>query len=103
MKYDTLLSSLVYSRFICGGEEMIKIKADPDLYPEAVALLIEHGCEVKTFPTYLEVTLPEGSTRKEIFFRSVLERYKLVLPGGLEMKKVYNRFIGRSSLYFYIG
>jgi hypothetical protein len=81
---------------------MIFIKTKPDLYPEAVALLIEHGCVVKQSPTYCEVTLPEGSTRKEILFRSVSERYKLVLPDGLEMKEVYNRFAERSSLYFYV-
>jgi hypothetical protein len=93
---------------ICIGiceeeEEMIRLKVEPDLYPEAVALLIEHGCEVERLPACLEVTLPEGSTREEIFFCSVLERYKLVLPDGLEMKEIYNRFVGRSALYFYIA
>lgn len=82
---------------------MILIRTKPDLYPEAVALLVEHGCVVKQSSTCCEVTLPEGSTRKEILFRSVSERYKLVLPDGLEMKEVYNRFIEKSELYFYIA
>ena len=82
---------------------MILIRTKPDLYPEAVALLIEHGCVVKRSSTCCEVTLPEGSTRKEILFRSVSERYKLVLPDGLEMKEIYNRFIEKSELYFYMA
>lgn len=82
---------------------MIQILAEPDLYPEAVALLVKHGCGVKQFPTCLEVTLPEGSTREEIIPRTVLERYKIMLPDGLKMKEVYNRFVGRSGLYFYMS
>jgi hypothetical protein len=39
---------------------MIRIRTEPDLYPEAVALLIEHGCEVKRSSTCCEVMLPEG-------------------------------------------
>lgn len=80
---------------------MIQIVTVPDLFPEAIAMLIKHGCGVKQFSTCLEVTLPEGSTREEIIPRMVLERYKIVLPDGLKMREVYNRFVGRSSLDFY--
>lgn len=91
---------MVIFEIVMGEEEMICIRTEHDLYPWAVVLLVKHGCVVKQSSTCCEVTLPEGSTRKEILFRSVSERYKLVLPSGLEIKEIYNRFVERSALYF---
>lgn len=48
------------------------------------------------------VILPEGTTRTELFPRTIEARFRIRLPGGLELRQIDNRQ-ERSSLFIIIN
>lgn len=55
---------------------------------EMVHLFESHGCQIQWKPCHVELTLPAGTTRKEILPRLQLARFWLTLPDGWQIHEI---------------
>ncbi|MBV9258777.1 MAG: hypothetical protein JO215_12255 [Ktedonobacteraceae bacterium] len=69
------------------------------LFPEATQFLREQGCKIISASNDTTVIeYPEGTTRQELYPRTVDIRYKVMLPNGRELREVMNRVSERRAL-----
>lgn len=58
---------------------------------EANKILAEHGCIIEKHPNEYIIFFPEGTTRSEIYPRTMQPRYRIVFPDGYELHEIYDR------------
>lgn len=59
------------------------LKFHPDPVPGYITqLFASHGCTIEQMATHIALTVPAGTTRKEILPRLTCERYRLIFPDG---------------------
>ncbi len=59
---------------------------------EAKEIIRKHGCIVEEYPDKYIIIFPEGTTKTEIYPRTMQERYRIVLPDGYELREAYDRY-----------
>jgi hypothetical protein len=83
-----------------GTFQELKTITLKQLIPEARDILLQHGCtmhEKRNEETL--ITFPEGTKRQTIWPRTISERYRILLPDGLELRQVEDRFQQVSQLF----
>ncbi|MBV9711307.1 MAG: hypothetical protein JO011_10405 [Ktedonobacteraceae bacterium] len=74
------------------------------LIPEARELLVQHGCMMcEEGHEETVVSFPEGTKRQEIWPRVVSERYRIILPDGLELRQVFDRLQEVSQVFIVLA
>jgi hypothetical protein len=63
----------------------------PPLTEEAIEVMLKHGCRLEENPNECIVFFPEGTTRAELFPRTMSTRYRIRLPDSYELREVYDR------------
>lgn len=92
-------------RFVVGSPFGEKAEAKSlrlkGLLEAAEALLREAGCEVVRAKgtTDILLTYPTGTTRQELFARSMESRFRVLLPDGLELREMASRDRGCVGLF----
>ncbi|MDQ2884671.1 MAG: hypothetical protein M3Y39_01135 [Chloroflexota bacterium] len=92
-------------RFVFGNTFGEKAEAKSlrlkGLLEAAEALLKEAGCEIVRAKgtTDILLTYPAGTTRQEIFARSMESRFRVLLPDGLELREIASRDRGCVALF----
>jgi hypothetical protein len=57
------------------------------LSPEILTMLLQHGCVVdERGRANIQVTFPEQTQRQLLLPQTAIERYRVVLPDGLELR-----------------
>jgi hypothetical protein len=71
------------------------------LLKTAEALLKEAGCEIVRAEATTDILLnyPPGTTRQELFGRSRESRFRVHLPGGMELREAASRDRGCVALF----
>jgi hypothetical protein len=59
---------------------------------EAKEIMVKHGCRFEEHPDEWIVFFPEGTTKTEIYPRTMQSRYRIVFPDGYELREIYDRF-----------
>jgi hypothetical protein len=72
----------------------------PPLEEEAKEAILKHGCKLEEHPNECTILFPEGTTRTEIFLRTMNPRYQIKLPDGYEFREVYDRYREVSLLLY---
>ena len=72
----------------------------PPLTEEAKEVMLQHGCRLKETPNECLVFFPEGTTRTELFPRTLSIRYQITLPDGYELREVHDRHREISMLLY---
>ena len=62
----------------------------PPLEAQARDILLKHGCTLQEGSNKCMIFFPEGTTRVEIFLRTMSPRYQITLPDGYELREVYD-------------
>jgi len=76
------------------------IVAFPIEAPEFRALLIRQGCTLEEKPDCCLIHCPAGTTRTEVYPRTLCERYWVRFPSGLLIKESFDTQRRRSVLFF---
>ena len=63
----------------------------PPLTEEAKDIMLRHGCTLDEYPHECSISFPEGTTRTEIFPRTMSERYHITLPDSYQLHEIYDR------------
>lgn len=84
-----------------GEKEEAKSLRLKNLLEAAEALLREAGCEVVRAKETTDILLnyPSGTTRQELFARSMESRFRVLLPDGLELREIASRDRGCVGLF----
>lgn len=82
------------------SEELLLITTRSTFTPGAEELFTQHGCKITKKKTInkAEITFPQGTTQQEIFPRTSMMKYKILLPDGWCLVEIYNHFNGISRL-----
>src|SRR5258708_20084158 len=72
----------------------------PPLTEEAKEVMLKHGCRLEENPNECTVFFPEGTTRAELFPRTMRTRYRIRLPDSYELREVYDRHTQISILLY---
>ena len=59
---------------------------------EAKESIRKHGCTIEERPNKCIIFFPEGTTRTEIYPRTMQSRYRILLPDGYELREMYDRY-----------
>lgn len=59
---------------------------------EAIGIMVKHGCTLEEHPNKCIVFFPEGTTKTEIYPRTMQSRYLIMLPDGYELLEMYDRY-----------
>ena len=59
---------------------------------EAKEILAKHGCIIEEHSNQYIIFFPEGTTRTEIYPRTMQSQYRIILPDGYELREMYDRF-----------
>jgi hypothetical protein len=59
---------------------------------EAKEIMRKHGCTLEERPDKCIIFFPEGTTKTEIYPRTMQSRYRIVLPDGYELREAYDRY-----------
>ena len=84
-----------------GEKAQVKSLRLKGLMEAAEALLKEAGCEIVQVKGTTEILLnyPAGTTRQELFGRSMESRFRVQLPSGLALREVASRDRGCVALF----
>jgi hypothetical protein len=52
----------------------------------------KHGCTIEERPNKWIIFFPEGTTKTEIYPRTMQPRYRIVLPDGYELREACDRY-----------
>jgi hypothetical protein len=79
-----------------GEKEEARSLRLKSLLEAAEALLKEAGCEIVRVKGTTDkiINYPLGTTRQELFPRTLESRFRVLLPGGLELREVASRTNG---------
>lgn len=58
---------------------------------ETKKILAKHGCIIEEHPDEYSIFFPEGTTRSEIYPRTMQPLYRIKLPDGYELREIYDR------------
>jgi len=64
----------------------------PPLTEEARKIIVRHGCMLDENTSECIVSFPEGTTRTEIFPRTMTERYCVTFPDGYKLQECYDKY-----------
>src|SRR6266852_4810629 len=67
---------------------------------EAKEIIRKHGCTLEEHPDKCIIIFPEGTTKTEIYPRTLQSRYRIVLPGGYELREIYDPYREASFLAY---
>jgi len=59
---------------------------------EAKEIMLKHGCTLEEHPNECIIIFPEGTTKTEIYPRTMQSRYRIILPDGYELREIYDRY-----------
>lgn len=59
---------------------------------EAKEIMAKHGCIIEEHPHQYIIFFPEGTTRTEIYPRTMQPQYRIILPDGFELREMYDRY-----------
>lgn len=59
---------------------------------EAKEIMAKHGCIIEEHPNRYIIFFPEGTTRTEIYPRTMHSRFRIILPDGYELREIYDRY-----------
>jgi len=76
-----------------------RLKIAP-LTEDARAVMLKHSCRLDEQSGECTIFFPEGTTRTEIFLRTMNPRYQIKLPDGYELREVYDRHREVSMLLY---
>ena len=62
------------------------------LMVEAKEVILRHGCKLNERPDECIISFPEGTTRREIYPRTISEHYQINLPDGYILYEDYDRW-----------
>lgn len=82
-----------------GQIEPAKSITLPNIYPEAKRYLERHGCTLKEEKGQVTLFYPEGTTKQEIYPRTMCKHYRILLPDGTGLWETYSWHSGESYLY----
>jgi hypothetical protein len=72
----------------------------PPLKAEAKEVMLKHGCRLEENPNECIVFFPEGTTRAELFPRTMTERYHITFPDSYKLHEVYDKYREMSILLY---
>jgi hypothetical protein len=72
----------------------------PPLTEEAKEVMLKHGCRLEENPNECTVFFPGGTTRAELFPRTMSTRYRIILPDCYELREVYDKYREMSILLY---
>lgn len=82
-----------------GEVEVIQsLSMVPITFPEVKQILLDHGCTLQKQGNEYIVTFPEGSTRTLLYPHVLNSRYRIILPDGVELRQVADRFQQKNFL-----
>jgi hypothetical protein len=84
-----------------GNIEEAKCLTVKSLIEAAEAILRDAGCKIVRAreTTDIIINYPPGTTRQELFPRTTESRYRVLLPGGIELREIESRAQGCTGLY----
>jgi hypothetical protein len=90
---------------VSGADELeywaFCIITPPRILAPAARALRAHHCRVDEYETHCEIFFPMGTTRQEVFPRTVLsERYDVTLPDGYSILEMYMLPRQKSLIYY---
>jgi hypothetical protein len=87
-----------------GGFQEITTITVKRLVPEARDLLVQHGCTMhdRGHEETL-ITFPANTQRQLLWPTTISERYRILLPGGQELRQVFDRFQEINQLFIVLN